>query len=90
MSPYRCAQCLYIAILGRTQAKNVLNAHPSRHIGPNGVPDLPHYPLHRSQFEKAYGQGPLTGPGQLNDLVRGPSYVYAILTDPRVRAYSPR
>lgn len=50
------------------------------------VPDRTRYPLHRSQLETAYQHRPLSGPGQLNDLVRGPSYVYAILTDPRIHA----
>lgn len=40
--------------------------------------------ISRSDFEKAYGLVPLQSPGQLRDLVRGPSYVYAILTDSRI------
>ena len=39
--------------------------------------------LARTQFEKAYERSPLRGPGQLQDL-QGPSYLFAILTDPRV------
>src|SRR5665647_1476032 len=39
--------------------------------------------LARSQFARAYERLPLRGPGQLQDL-QGPSYLYAILTDPRV------
>jgi hypothetical protein len=38
----------------------------------------------RSDFEKAYALMPLKGPGQINQLVQGPAYVYAILTDPRI------
>ena len=38
----------------------------------------------RSHIERAVDRSPLTGPGQLQDL-QGPSYVYAIVTDPRVR-----
>lgn len=41
--------------------------------------------LGRSQFLKAYERSPLRGPGALQDL-QGPSYLYAILTDPRVTA----
>lgn len=40
--------------------------------------------LARSQFAKALGRFPLAGPGDLRDL-QGPSYLYAILTDPRIR-----
>ena len=41
--------------------------------------------LHRiSQFRLAFELMPLTGPGQINAKVRGPAYVYAILTDPRI------
>jgi hypothetical protein len=39
----------------------------------------------RSSFEKAYDRQPLRGPGEISRLVRGSSYVYAILTDSRVR-----
>ena len=49
------------------------------------VPDRTNYPLARSQFEKAAAVPDLQGPGQINSLVRGPAYVFAILTDPRIR-----
>lgn len=39
--------------------------------------------LSRSQFAQAYERLPVAGPGQLSDL-QGPSYLYAILTDPRI------
>ena len=40
--------------------------------------------LPRSSFEEAFARMPVPGPGALQDL-QGPSYLYAILTDPRVR-----
>jgi thymidylate synthase len=40
--------------------------------------------LPRSSFEEAFARMPVNGPGALQDL-QGPSYLYAILTDPRVR-----
>lgn len=40
--------------------------------------------LPRRDFEAAFARMPVSGPGALQDL-QGPSYVYAILTDPRVR-----
>ncbi len=48
------------------------------------VPDRTEYPLAKSNFEKAAEIKDLQGPGQISDLVRGPSYVYAILTDSRI------
>ena len=39
--------------------------------------------LPRSQFARAFERAPLGGPGQLQDL-QGPSYLFAILTDPRI------
>jgi hypothetical protein len=41
--------------------------------------------LPRSDFEKAWARRPLSGPGQIKDL-QGPSYIYGILTDPRITA----
>ena len=49
------------------------------------VPDRTNYPLAKTEFVKASKVENLTGPGQINNLVRGPAYVYAILTDPRIR-----
>ena len=40
--------------------------------------------LPRSHFARAFERAPLDGPGQLQDL-QGPSYLFAILTDPRIR-----
>lgn len=48
------------------------------------VPDRTNYPLAKSNFEKAFAVENLTGPGKINNLVRGPAYVYAILTDSRI------
>lgn len=53
-------------------------------VGTSVVPDRTGYPLHISNFRTAFDLLPLSGPGQINTLVRGPAYVYAILTDPRI------
>ncbi|MET9019902.1 DUF262 domain-containing protein [Actinopolymorpha sp. NPDC004070] len=53
--------------------------------GSHLTPDRTGYSIHVSQFRKAYDLMPLTGPGQINSLVRGPAYVYAILTDQRMQ-----
>ena len=44
----------------------------------------PTYPFPASQFEQALERVPVDGPQQLHDL-RAPSYVWAILHDPRIR-----
>lgn len=55
-----------------------------RMIGNMVVPDRTNHQLPRSHFRTAYERMPVDGPGALGDL-RGPSYLYAILTDPRIR-----
>jgi hypothetical protein len=52
------------------------------------VPSTTNRVLARTQFEKAYERSPLSGPGQLQDL-QGPSYLFAVLTDPRVAQDNP-
>lgn len=47
-------------------------------------PSRTHYNLTRSELAKAYALMPLKGPGQINSIVRGPAYVYAILMDSRI------
>lgn len=42
------------------------------------------YGLSRATFVQAWGRMPVDGPGKLADL-RGPSYVWAILSDDRIR-----
>lgn len=41
--------------------------------------------LPKGDFRKAYDLMPLSGPGSINRLVMGPAYVFAILTDERIR-----
>ena len=54
-------------------------------IGQGGArPSTTDQLLARSQFEKALARMPTEGPGALQDL-RGPSYLWAILMDDRVR-----
>jgi hypothetical protein len=47
-------------------------------------PSITNRQLPRSHFARAFARRPLDGPGQLQDL-QGPSYLFAILTDPRIR-----
>ena len=53
-------------------------------VSANVIPDRTGYPLHASNFRTAFDLLPLSGPGQINAIVRGPAYVYAILADPRI------
>ena len=48
------------------------------------IPDRTDYQFARSEFIKAYERMPVSGPGALQDL-RGPSYLFAILMDDRIR-----
>ncbi|GGM90836.1 hypothetical protein GCM10011609_29910 [Lentzea pudingi] len=47
------------------------------------VPDTTDRQLPMSHFRRAFDRAPLPGPGSIQDL-QGPSYIWAILTDPRV------
>jgi hypothetical protein len=47
------------------------------------VPNTTTRLLPKSHFEKAVNRMPLAGPGGIQDL-QGPSYLFAILTDPRI------
>ncbi len=48
-------------------------------------PSRTKYRISKSNVEVAYGFTPFDGPGVLNYQVRGPSYLWAILHDPRIR-----
>lgn len=42
--------------------------------------------LTRQNFERALGLLPFNGPGEINNSIRGPAYVYALLHDTRIMA----
>jgi len=48
------------------------------------LPSRTDYALSKANFEKAYRMMPLKGPGAISKIVRGPSYVWAIIHDPRI------
>jgi hypothetical protein len=52
--------------------------------GNNLRPSTTNRQLPRSHFAEAFARMPLDGPARLQDL-QGPSYLFAILTDPRIR-----
>ena len=43
------------------------------------------YNISKSNFGKALGLVPFDGPGEVNELVRGPAYIWAVLHDQRIR-----
>lgn len=45
------------------------------------TPSRTEYNLSKAQFAKALALVPLDGPGQINQLVRGPAYTWAVLND---------
>ncbi len=48
-------------------------------------PSRTDYNISKADFEWAYGMMPIKeGPGAINKYVRGPSYVWAVLHDPRI------
>lgn len=49
------------------------------------IPDRTNYPLQKSEFKKAFDLVPLDSTVPVQHL-RGPSYLYAILMDPRIRS----
>ncbi|MGG7162445.1 hypothetical protein [Clostridium ihumii] len=42
------------------------------------------YKLSKSEFKKVFDMMPLKGPGVINNIVRGPAYIWAILNDKRI------
>jgi hypothetical protein len=47
-------------------------------------PSRTHYKIPKADFEIAYALVPIDGPGVINNIVRGPAYVWAVLHDQRI------
>lgn len=47
-------------------------------------PSRTKYKITKVDFGKALAEFPLDGPGDISNLVRGSSYIWAVLDDPRV------
>jgi hypothetical protein len=73
-----------VAHSGETFHQKLGGSFTYRIEGNTLIPNRTNHRLARSQFEKALDRMPIDGPGQLHDL-RGPSYLFAILTDARIR-----
>ena len=54
--------------------------------GNSVITNRTNYPINKSQFIKAYEMGEIHGPGQISKIVRGPAYVFAVLTDSRINS----
>lgn len=48
-------------------------------------PSRTEYNLSKADFSKALDLVPIEGPGVINQLVRGPAYIWAVLHDRRIR-----
>ena len=53
-------------------------------VGDGFYPSRTRYRISKADFEVAYQMVPIEGPGAINDIVRGPAYVWAVLHDPRI------
>ena len=53
--------------------------------GDTFTPSRTDYAIPKGDFAKALELVPFFGPGAINELVRGPSYIWAVLHDKRVR-----
>jgi len=47
--------------------------------------DRTNYSIHRSNFEKVWPIDSIAGPGEITNIVRGSSYVWAIMSDDRIK-----
>lgn len=47
-------------------------------------PSRTQYRISKHDFQKAYVLVPFKGPGVINNLIRGPAYVWAVLHDKRI------
>ena len=52
--------------------------------GEGFYPSRTNYRISKTDFRKAYEIVPIDGPGVINDIVRGPAYVWAVLHDQRI------
>ena len=48
------------------------------------LPSRTGYAIAKTDFRKAYERVPFEGPGEINYLVRGPAYIWAVLHDRRI------
>jgi len=49
------------------------------------IPSRTYYKISKKDFEKVFDMGPLKGPGEISNDVRGSAYVWAIMHDKRIR-----
>lgn len=52
--------------------------------GDGFYPSRTNYRISKANFGKVYPMVPIDGPGKIRDIVRGPSYIWAVLHDQRI------
>jgi len=52
--------------------------------GEGFYPSRTKYRISKTDFRKAYEITPIEGPGAINEIVRGPAYIWAVLHDQRI------
>jgi maltose-binding protein MalE len=52
--------------------------------GDGFYPSRTDYRISKSDFKQAFRAVPISGPGEINRIVRGPAYVWAVLHDRRI------
>ncbi len=52
--------------------------------GTGFYPSRTNYRISKANFEEVYPMVPIDGPGKIKDIVRGSSYVWAVLHDRRI------
>ena len=52
--------------------------------GEGFYPSRTDYRISKTDFRTAYQRVPIGGPGVINEIVRGPAYVWAVLHDQRI------
>jgi len=52
--------------------------------GEGFYPSRTRYRIPKTDFRKAYEMAPIDGPGVINEIVRGPAYIWAVLHDQRI------
>ena len=55
--------------------------------GDGFFPSRTKYRISKNDFYKAYKMVPLSGPSAINEICRGPSYIWAVLHDQRIYGY---
>ena len=53
-------------------------------VGEMFIPSRTDYMISKNDIKKTYQMLPLSGPGEISQIVRGPSYLWAVLYDKKI------